>query len=53
VPTGDALLEWGMEMAKKLKFLILGLMGVVVLVLLLNYVSTHALEAISYSHSFF
>jgi hypothetical protein len=49
----DALRSGGWKMAKKLKFLILGLLGVVALVLLLNYISTHALDAISYSHSFF
>jgi hypothetical protein len=45
--------QWGMEMTKKQKSLILGLLGAALLVLLLNYVSSHALEAISYSHSFF
>jgi len=42
-----------MEMTKKQKSLILGLLGAVLFVLLLNYVSSHALEAISNAHSFF
>jgi len=40
-------------MTKKQKSLILGFLGALVVVLLLSYVSTHAVEAIIHSGSFF